>query len=89
MPRASKEQYLKLMEDRPEKWAPEDVDYRRAGKEEPHCSKCIHMYKRVTDGFAVCELIRDDEIDRNGIDPVWTCDFYSPDGEEFPLLGER
>lgn len=80
----TKKDYDELMADRPRKWKPEQVDYREA-KGEERCGNCVHMFRRVTDRFAVCELIRSEEIDRVGIEAGKTCDWFTPDGEEFPL----
>lgn len=85
--RATKEQYLRLMEDRPKKFDANQVGYRRAElTEDTECQHCIHFYRRQVDKFSVCEIFRDEDTDRHGIDPRWVCDFFTPDGEEFPLL---
>lgn len=78
--------YERLIGDRPEKFDAQEVNYREnEGKE--HCSRCIHFYVRKLDRHAVCEIFRNDEVDKNGIDPYYVCDFFTPDGEKFPLYG--
>lgn len=77
--------YRKLMEDRPEKWSPDDVNYREAGGRD-RCARCLHFYERHLDRHGVCELMRSEATDRDGVDPDYVCDFYTRDGEVFPLL---
>jgi len=77
--------YERVVEDRPFKLDAEEVGYREAGTD-PACQSCVHFYKRVTDGFGVCEIFRDADTDEVGINPKWTCSFHTVDGEEFPLL---
>jgi hypothetical protein len=84
---ADLEGYTKLLADRPAKFDDSEVDYRESqGKEK--CGRCIHLFSRKLDGFNVCEVFRNDEIDNDGIDPEYVCDFFTRDGEVFPLLKE-
>lgn len=79
-----------LMKDRPDKFTPEDVDYRPAPEGSAiRCSACFHMYLRVIDNHSVCELIRSDQIDEEGIKPDYRCDFYTCDGDVTPLYEEK
>jgi hypothetical protein len=72
------------MKDRPEKMSAEDVDYRESeGKE--RCGRCLHFYERRVDSHGVCEIFRSEEADEDGVNPIYVCDFYTPDGEKFPL----
>lgn len=81
----SLEAYKELVEDRPRKWSEEDVNYRKAeGKEE--CERCIHFFERRIDKFGVCELMRSERTDEDGVNPEWTCSFFTKDGKTFPLL---
>jgi hypothetical protein len=77
--------YNHLIDDRPEKWLPDSVHYRPSDGEEK-CRRCLHFYTRKLDGFGVCELIRDADTDEDGVDGDNVCDFYTQDGENFPLL---
>ena len=87
MSTATKADYDKLMADRPEKMDEAESGYRvgEGNSNSPHCSGCIHLYQRKLDHYAVCEIVRpvkgDEEI---GLDAV--CDFWTKDGEKFPLL---
>jgi hypothetical protein len=79
-----------LMSDRPFKFSPEEVDYRKSPSGSAMiCAACFHLYRRAIDNHTVCELIRSDEIDRDGIDPSYRCDFYTCDGDVTPLRSER
>jgi hypothetical protein len=80
----TRNEYLNLINNRPPKARPEEVDYRK-GQGDEVCSGCVHFYVRQVDHFATCELIRDLQIDRVGIQPQFTCDWMSPDGESFPF----
>lgn len=78
-------EYKKLLDDRPEKFTSDQVDYRDSdGKEK--CVRCFHMYKRVLDQHGVCEIFRSPEVDEDGLDPNYVCDFFTHDGETHPLL---
>ena len=85
----SSEDIEQLMTDRPRKYAPEDVGYQEAPEGSAlRCAGCFHLYRRATDGHTVCELIRSEEIDKNGIYPDWRCLFFTVDGTVTPLLEE-
>lgn len=84
---ADLEDYTKLLADRPSKFSDEEVDYRESeGREK--CGKCLHFYTRQIDSLHTCEIFRNDEVDTDGIDPEYVCDFFTRDGEIFPLLKE-
>lgn len=74
-------EYQRLLEDRPDKFEPDAVDYREADGAE-RCSRCIHFYQ--SKDHAVCEIMRPE--DEAEVEPGYVCDFYTFDGEEFPLL---
>lgn len=77
--------YEAMIADRPEKFSAEDVSYRDAeGKE--HCSNCIHFYQRRLDHFGVCEIMRSEETDADGVDPDYVCDYWNQGDDRFPLL---
>lgn len=82
----TKQQYDDLLKDRPVKFTPEEVGYTDAGDSAMRCSTCRHYYLRQIDQFAVCEILRSDEIDDEGINPGWRCRFWTIDGERLPLL---
>lgn len=73
-------EYQELIADRPEKAEPDAVNYRDAeGKE--RCSRCIHFFQ--SKDRAVCEIMRPE--DEEDVEPNYVCNFYTFDGEEFPL----
>ena len=85
---ATLEDYTKLLSDRPAKFDDSEVDYRESqGKEK--CGRCLHLFSRKLDSLNVCEIFRNDEVDNDGIDPEYVCDFFTRDGEIFPLLKEE
>lgn len=88
MSTASKSQYDLLMEIRPYKFTKEQVDYKESEDNDVRCGTCEHMYRRITDSFSVCEIYRDDETDKVGIDPDYVCQFQTADRIHFPLLDE-
>lgn len=82
---ATLDEYKQLMADRPQKFTADEVDYRRADGD-MICAKCTHFYERRTDKHGTCEIFRSPEVDDKGVSPYFVCDFYSTDGETFPLL---
>lgn len=76
--------YNKLVENRPYKWSAEDVNYREA-EGRHRCARCLHFYERRIDHFGVCELFRSDDTDEEGVQPNFTCDWYTTNGKSFPL----
>jgi hypothetical protein len=70
----------RIIADRPFKLNAEEVNYRPANGEDP-CDTCIHLFKRVLDGFHTCEIFRDEQTDEKGVDPTYVCDFWN-DGKE-------
>jgi hypothetical protein len=77
-------EYERLLGDRPAKFDADDVEYREAEGPE-RCSRCIHFFQ--SKDRATCEIFRPD--DDQDVDANWVCQFYSFDGEEYPLLGEK
>jgi hypothetical protein len=75
--------YEALMADRPEKFDPEDVNYREADSRQ-RCWNCLHFYMRRIDEFGVCEIMRPQ--DDGSVEPDYVCDYFTKDGETFPLL---
>lgn len=86
MATVSKDLYERMIADRPLKFSAKEVNYRDSVEEseEAYCHSCVHFFTRKIDGHNTCEIFRpkDDE----SVDPNYVCDFFSPDGEEFPLL---
>ncbi len=85
MAQASLEEYKKLIADRPEKFTEEEVGYRKADAGEPQCRGCLHFFERRLDKFAVCEIMRSERTDEEGVNPTWVCNFQTVDMEKFPL----
>lgn len=84
---ADLEDYTKLLADRPAKFDEKEVNYRESTEKEK-CGRCFHLFSRRLDKFKVCEIFRNDEVDEDGINPNYVCDFFTRDGESFPLLQE-
>lgn len=84
------ELYDRLLQDRPFKFAAEDVNYTDS-TDEYHCKGCVHFYTRKIDGWSVCEILRDvqSDDDEKPIDPEWRCDFWTSNGTAFPYLDEK
>ena len=78
--------YLRVMESRPLKFNQEAVNYGPARDGEPTCDGCMHFYTRQLDKWHVCEILR--PIPEVSIEPKWTCDFQTANGEDFPLYRE-
>lgn len=78
---ATKDDYLKLLDDRPVKFDAQQVGYEAAPEgSQMRCAACRHYYHRAIDGFAVCEVFRSDETDQEGVKPDWRCMFWNVDG---------
>ena len=83
-------EYRKLLEDRPEKFKADDVEYEPAPAGSVlRCASCIHFFARRVDNFTTCEIFRDPETDANGVRPDFRCKFYTSDGDVHPLLMEE
>ena len=82
------EEYRRLMSERPRKFSADEVNYRRSGGEEK-CCHCISFYERRADDLGTCEIFRSSETDRDGVRPYYVCDFYSTEGEDFPLYPNK
>jgi hypothetical protein len=74
-----------MIADRPLKFAEEEVNYRDS-TEDALCGKCVHFFTREVDKHHTCEIFR--PKDDASIEPNYVCDFFSADGEEFPLLDD-
>lgn len=86
MSTVTKDSYLRLIANRPYKFAAEEVDYREAEGQE-RCENCLHFYQRRIDDYGVCEIFRDGEgDDEESIEPTWVCSFHTTNGANFPLL---
>lgn len=85
----TREDYEQLIADRPEKFTADEVNYREAPEGSSiACHACVHFYRRAVDGLSVCEIFRDEETDKAGVQPNYRCDFQTADGDVFPLLDE-
>lgn len=84
-PPATLDDYEQMLEDRPEKFEPEQVGFKQGGGTMgAGCGACVHFFKGTT--RTVCEIVRlPDEAD---IQPTDSCRFYTPDGTAHPLLEE-
>jgi len=82
---SSMAEYESLLEDRPEKFAPDDVNFREAKSGEPMCASCVHWYRSAGGEHDVCEILRtkDEQVPWN-----WVCDFFNTDREHYPLFHE-
>lgn len=83
----SKGLYDLVVESRPFKLGRVDVEYRKSDGPE-YCKNCLHFYERRWDKFGVCEIFRDEKTDEKGVNPEYVCSFQTPDGNDFPLLGD-
>lgn len=88
MATVTKSLYDRMIADRPLKFNAEEVAYRDSVEEEKeaYCHSCIHFFTRKVDGHNTCEIFRPDED--KSVDENYVCDFFSKDGENFPLLEE-
>jgi hypothetical protein len=83
----SKDMYLRVIRNRPFKFSGEEVNYRDSEYEDECCGECFHFYTRNKDGYAVCEIFRDvSKKDEQPVKDQYVCDFFTEEGEEFPLL---
>lgn len=83
------ELYREIINDRPKKLTESEVNYRESDSPvyAKRCRRCLHFFERALDGFSVCELMRPDSDE--SVEPDHVCDFFTRDGEDFPLLGEH
>lgn len=81
----SKEEYLELLDDRPFKFTPEQVNFREALDYEPPCCSCVHWHYAPMRNTAVCEVMRPPQ---EHVPSHWTCVFHTTDMEHYPLLEE-
>jgi len=85
-----KREYDKLIAERPRKFTPNEVGYRKAPRgSEQRCENCGHFYVRKVDGFTTCEIMRSAETDEKGVDPKYLCNWWTRDGEDHPLAGKE
>jgi hypothetical protein len=76
-------EYQSLLEDRPEKFTPEDVEYRDSDLMTQRCVRCVHFFQRSVDQFSTCEIMRPEKDE--SVDPDYVCNFFTKNGEQFPL----
>jgi hypothetical protein len=85
-----KAEYDKIIAERPRKFTPEQVGYRKAPRgSEQRCQNCAHFFERVVDGLTTCEIMRSTETDEKGVDPKYLCDWWTRDGEDHPLASDK
>lgn len=86
----TREEIDALMQERVRKLTPEEVNYQPAPEGSAmRCASCFHMYLRAIDAHSICELIRSEEIDNEGIKPNWRCLFWTVDSDVTPLAPEE
>lgn len=76
--------YEEMVNDRPAKFQGDDVDYREADRKNESCGRCLHFLIRQIDQFGVCDIVR--LVSEEPIEEDHTCDYFTKDGEVFPLL---
>ena len=76
--------YRQLLKDRPAKFSESDVFYRR-GEGKERCRRCLHFFTGIS--RSVCEIFRPPNDE--SVKPEWVCDFFTKNGESFPLLEKR
>ena len=82
--------YFEILDNRPYKFDADAVGYQAAPAGSViRCAGCLHYFRRAIDGFAVCEIFRSEETDRDGVRPDYRCRFQTVDGDVFPLLPEE
>jgi hypothetical protein len=72
-----------MIEERPRKFSPEDVEYRESEEIWRRCLRCIHFFERKSDRYCTCEIMRPEKD--SPVDPDYVCSLFTKDGEEFPL----
>lgn len=82
---ATKEQYEALLKDRPKKFSEKEVNYHEAKPSEPNCAGCMHYFISAVRQIQTCEIMRPKS---ESVEPNYVCEFYSRDGENFPLFSE-
>lgn len=84
-PTVSFEEYVRLLEDRPNKFTPDQVGYQPRGGKHHNCGRCAHFFSSIE--RTVCEIMRigGDEsykdVERDGY-----CVFFNSDRQEYPRL---
>lgn len=84
---ATLEQYYQAMDDRPEKFTPEQVKFAKA-PDSYTCANCVHWFHNPITDSKVCEIMRPDTEDEI-VPPDWTCMFWTMDYETFPKMEEQ
>ncbi len=81
----TREQIENVLSDRPFKFKAEQVHYRPAPNGSVlRCGSCVNLYRRAIDNFSVCQIMRSEETDADGVQPNFTCDWWSIDNEVYP-----
>ena len=78
-------QYKQLMDDRPVKFKPEDVDFREDNDEGYPCAGCVHWYIGPMAQHQVCEVVRPPS---ENVPWNYTCIFWTRDWENHPKVNE-
>jgi hypothetical protein len=87
LPLVTINRYEELLDDRPVKFTEEEVGYGPAPEGSGFtCNSCRHYYRRGVDGFTVCEIMRSERTDVEGVLPDWRCIFQNTDGSVFHFL---
>jgi hypothetical protein len=83
----SRAEYEALLEDRPDKFGPDEVGYMEESESPEVCCSCIHFFTNPTRMTNVCEVLRLE--DDSNIPPLARCRFWTTDGSHYPLLGVK
>jgi hypothetical protein len=81
---ATRGDYNALLDDRPRKFGPDEVDYSPQSDDTYVCCSCVHWFINPAQDAKVCEIVRlPTEAD---IPAQARCKFWTPDGGWLPLI---
>lgn len=89
---ATFQDYLDLLQERPEKFGADDVAFEpKSDSVEERCSRCYHFYQNAVSPRKVCEIYRADEEEETdkGVPPGGVCKFFTHDGQNYPRLSDQ
>src|SRR5215469_7979967 len=84
--RATFDDYLAIMDDRPTKFTAEQCLYTPSPKagHSGVCDDCVHLFRSKVTKRIVCEIFR--PTDDNNVSPAGHCAFVTTDYKTFPSL---
>lgn len=82
--RATFDDYVAVMEDRPTKFTAEQCAYSPTPKFTQTCHGCVHLFRSQVSKRITCEVFR--PADDNNVSPAGYCAFWTEDYKNFPLL---